>query len=290
MAGPRRVCSIYSSFARVFSRHFRNKRLIPRNATKSQRFECFKLRARGISFQNRLMMVHIWLRSYPCDATLSLMCDVPLATVAYIIESMIQPLHALYAGSVRWPTVAEWTTMRRDMASVVGMIDATSHRIYKPMAERVSLYYSGHRHFHYVLTQVVVDNNGVLRYIKTGFMGHNNDAVTFRLLPSIGPNAELDFPGDCYLTADKIYPSHYPLLTPFSATQILRRPLPNRAAYRRINRKLSKIRILVEHAIRNLKLFKVIGSIYRYTRRSIVVIVELCAGLAHRRALILSKL
>ena len=92
------------------------------------------------------------------------------------------------------------------MASVVGMIDATSHRTYKPMAERESLYYSGHRHFHYVLTQVVVDNNGVLRYIKSGFMGHN-DAITFRLLQSIGPNAELDFPGDCYLIADKIYPS-----------------------------------------------------------------------------------
>ena len=45
----------------------------------------------------------------------------------------------------------------RDMPSVVGMIDPTSHRIYKPMTERESLYYSGHRHFHCVHTQVVVD-------------------------------------------------------------------------------------------------------------------------------------
>ena len=75
------------------------------------------------------------------------MFDVPRATFAYIIESMIQPLHELYAGSVIWPTVAEWTTMRgrwRDMPSVVGMIDATLHRIYKHMTVKKSLYYSGH--------------------------------------------------------------------------------------------------------------------------------------------------
>ena len=121
-------------------------------------------------------------------------------------------------------------------------------------------------------------------------MGHKNDAILFRLLPFIGPNAELDFPGDCYLIADKIYPSRYPLLTPFPAAQILRRHLPDPAVYRCLNRKLSKRRILVEHAIRNLKLFKVIGSLYRHPRGIIVMIVELCAGLAQRRALILSNL
>ena len=180
-------------------------------------------RARGICLQNRLMMVFIRLRSYLCYATLSLMFDVPRPTVAYIIESMIQSLHALYAGSVRWSMRAEWTTMRgrwRDMPLVVGMVDLTPHRIYKPLTERESLYYSGQRHFHCMHTQVVVDNYDVLRYIKTGFMGHNNDAITFRLLSSIGPNAELDFPGDCYLIADKMHPSRYPLLTPCSAAQI----------------------------------------------------------------------
>ena len=130
---------------------------------------------------------------------------------------MLQPLHTLYAGSVRWSIAEEWTSMTgkwSDMSSIIGMIDATSHRIYRPLTERETLYYSGHRHYHCVHTQVIIDRERVLRYVKTGFKGHNNDAVTFRLLPTIGPNAGLQFPADTYLLADKIYPSRYPIITP----------------------------------------------------------------------------
>ena len=84
--------------------------------------------------------------------------------------------------------MAEWTTLGgkwRDMPLVVGMIDDTSYRNYKPKTERETLYYSGHKHFHCVYTQIIVDNNGVLWYIKSGFKGHNNDATTFRQLPFI---------------------------------------------------------------------------------------------------------
>ena len=250
-------------------------------------------RNRGLNFENKLLLVLMWLRSYPCYSTLSLMFNIPRATVAHIINSMLQPLHDLHAGSVRWPTAAEWARMRgkwNDMPSIVGMIDATSHRIYRPQTERETLYYSGHRHFHCVHTQVITDNEGVLRYVKAGFKGHNNDAVTFRQLPRIGPNEELDFPAEAYLLADKIYPSRYPLVTPFSAAQILRKPLNERPMCRRLNRKMSKRRIVVEHTIRNLKLFRVIGTLYRHPRRKVVMIVEICAGLAHRRARLLSSL
>ena len=169
------------------------------------------------------------------------------------------------------------------MPLVVGMIDATSNRIYKPKTERETLYYSGHRHFHCVHTQIIVDNNGVLRYIKSGFKGHNNDATTFRQLSSIGPNEQLDFPPPppppppppitiywlIKYTLQGTLLSHH-----FSAAQILRRPLYERAACRRFNRELSKRRMIVEHAIRNLKLFRVIGTLYRHPRRKVVMIVE----------------
>ena len=47
------------------------------------------------------------------------------------------------------------------------------------------------------------DNEGVLRYLQTGFKGHSNDAATFRLLRTIEPNVELEFLADTYLTAEK---------------------------------------------------------------------------------------
>jgi hypothetical protein len=52
----------------------------------------------------------------------------------------------------------------------------------------------GHRHFHVIHTQVVVDNTGEICHIQSGFLGHHNDAQHFRLMPQIGHNQELDFP------------------------------------------------------------------------------------------------
>jgi hypothetical protein len=53
---------------------------------------------------------------------------------------------------------------------------------------------NGHRHFHVIHTQVVVDNTGKICHIQSGFLGHQNDAQHFRLMPQIGYNQELDFP------------------------------------------------------------------------------------------------
>jgi hypothetical protein len=54
---------------------------------------------------------------------------------------------------------------------------------------------------------VVVDNTGKICHIQSGFLGHQNDAQQFRLMPQIGHNQELDFPQNVVLLADKIYPN-----------------------------------------------------------------------------------
>jgi hypothetical protein len=53
-----------------------------------------------------------------------------------------------------------------------------------------------------------------MRRVRTqsGFLGHQNDAQHFRLMPQIGYNQELDFPQNFVLLADKIYPNGYPQL------------------------------------------------------------------------------
>ena len=47
---------------------------------------------------------------------------------------------------------------------------------------------------------------------------------------------------------------------------------------------------MVEHTIRNLKLLRIIGTLYRHPRRKVVMVIEICAGLSHRRAVLLSTL
>ena len=67
-----------------------------------------------------------------------------------------------------------------------GAIDGTSHRIYKPQTEPQEEFYSGHRRYHSMHTQVIVDNIKKIRLIRSGYMGHLNDAATFVLLPVNG--------------------------------------------------------------------------------------------------------
>ena len=64
-------------------------------------------RCRGLlTLENKLLMLLMWLRTYPCYTTLSLMFDLPKTTVARIINSMLQPLHTLYAGSTQHHTAS----------------------------------------------------------------------------------------------------------------------------------------------------------------------------------------
>ena len=90
----------------------------------------------------------------------------------------------------------------------MGAIDGTSTEINRPHIEPQELYCSGHRH-----TQVVVDNTGKICHIQSGFLGHQNNAQHFRLMPQIGHNQELDFPQNVVLLTDNIYPNGYPLMT-----------------------------------------------------------------------------
>jgi hypothetical protein len=62
------------------------------------------------------------------------------------------------------------------LSSAVGAIDGTSFEIYKLRTEPQEVYYSGYRHYHAIHAQIIVDNSGIIRHVKCGFSGHQNDA------------------------------------------------------------------------------------------------------------------
>jgi hypothetical protein len=234
-------------------------------------------------------MVLFWLKQYPTTSFLSALFDVSQTTVSMELNTLWRLMWTEYAPEVQWPEREEWQTMREEwpeLPGAVGVIDGTSHRIYRPQPNIQMQFYSGHRHVHCLHTQIVIDNNNKIRHISSGFLGHNNDAQCFNLMENIGPNEELDFPsGDCYLLADKIYPSRAPLLKPFSVQQIARAPDDvKRRKMRKLNRKMCARRVYVEHVIGRLKNYCVISSMYTYrnSRLCLSSIVELCAGLSVR--------
>ena len=62
----------------------------------------------------------------------------------------------------------------------------------------------------------------MIRYIQTGFLGHLNDAQQFALMDQLGTG--LEFPDNCNLLGDKIYPNRGNVVTQFTAQQIARKP------------------------------------------------------------------
>ena len=96
-------------------------------------------------------------------------------------------------------------------------------------------------------TQLVMDNEGHIRFVQAGFLGSTHDAVSFRLMEPIGPGRNLDLPPNAKLLADKAYPNGGSLLTPVRANQM---PLLNhrdRRRARRFNTILCKRRVKIEH-------------------------------------------
>jgi hypothetical protein len=149
------------------------------------------------------------------------------------------------------------------------------------MIEPQQHYYSGHRHYHAIHSQVVIDNTGEIRHIECGFLGHQHDAQQFRLMRQIGQ--DLPFSQNCVLLGDKIYPNGHPVITPFTQAQIRRKPDRLQRKCRKFNRTLSEYRVLVEHLVGELKCYKVIGTVWRHPRTKLKRVAEICAGLVCRR-------
>ena len=100
---------------------------------------------------------------------------------------------------------------------------------------------------------MVVDNTEKICHIQSGFLGHQNDAQHFRLMPQIVHNQELDFRNSV------------------------------RRKCRKLNRLITEYRVKVEYAICDLKHYKIIGTLWRHPRRKLNKIVELCGAFVRRR-------
>ncbi|CAG2230612.1 unnamed protein product [Mytilus edulis] len=162
------------------------------------------------SVQNRILLTLIWLRQYPTYTLLSMSFGISIATVGLIIKKMWIILWEICAPNVR-----------PEMPNVVGMIYGTSHEIRIPSKEPHQDFYSGNSKYHCIHSQVICDNDKKICYIHSGFLGHDNDANAYHRIGPIGPGDALDFPPQCYILAESIYPNGYPIVTFFKSVEII---------------------------------------------------------------------
>ena len=111
-----------------------------------------------INITNQILLVLIWLRKYPHCDNLALWFDIDPSSVVRIIYKIVPELWQYFSNQVRWPNPQEWMNLRGnwpEFPNAVGSIDSTPHEIYCPLTEPQRLFYSGHRHYHCMNTQLV---------------------------------------------------------------------------------------------------------------------------------------
>ena len=243
-------------------------------------------RRQKLNISNQILLVMIWMRKYPHVDTVALLFDIDPTSVISIIYRTLPELWRYFRNQISWPSLAEWRGMIGnwpELPFVVGVIDATPHEIYRPLSEPQRLFYSGHRHYHCLNTQVIIDNEGNIRFLQAGFLGSTDDALSYRLMEQVGPGFNLDLPPNVRLLGDRGYPDDDCLLTPVRAGQMHLLGRRGRRQARKFNRALSKRRVKVEHVIKEVKTFKAVSQIWRLPCWLMPVCVELATMLAQRR-------
>lgn len=243
-----------------------------------------RCKLRTMSLRNACLLFLIWLRHYPSYFFLATLFNISVSSVHQFIRRLMPVFNRLLKPYIKWPSRREWNAMRGtwpELPDAVGSIDGTSHEIYRPIVEPQEQYYSGHRQYHAIHTQIIVDNAGTIRFIQSGFLGHLNDAQQFAMMDQLG--TDLPFPQMCYLLGDKIYPNRGNVLTQYTAQQIGRKQGVERRKCLKFNRYVKRYRIGVEHAIATLKVYKSVASIWRHPRPDLPSVTCICAGLVCRK-------
>ena len=88
--------------------------------------------------------------------------------VVRIVYKVLPELWRYFQNQISWPTLPEWRNLMgnwEEFPNVVGAIDTTPHEIYRPLIEPQRPFYSGYRHYHCINTQLVMDNEGHIRFV-----------------------------------------------------------------------------------------------------------------------------
>ena len=174
------------------------------------------------------------------------------------------------------------------------LTDASGQPIYRPQDNKTQKeYYSGKAKRHTMKTQYTVTYDGLIVHRSASVHGSMHDFALFKQdnadfpadLPrsidhpqqgSGGRTRTIDLADSAYAGMQKQYPGRDVRVA--IKRKPGRTPTPEEKAY---NKSLSRIRIRAEHAIRRVKIFRMMGDRYRNPRRKYNLINDIVCGLVN---------
>lgn len=260
--------------------------------------------------RERLLMTLIWLRLYVTCEAMGVLFAVDKSTVSRYTGPILAILRDLGWETLGWPTEAQdlvgqsgeppsgpdpgtgeppggvgapapESSPGRAAGDLVAIIDATEQRVHRSQHYATQkAHYSGKKKAHTRKTQVVVNERGRIRDISASVPGAMHDLTLCReskLAERLPP--DISVMGDSgYQGLQDDLPNHSVAL-PYRAS----RGHPLSAEQKLHNHEISRIRIVVENTIAEVKHFHVLADVFRHARQAYDSVMLAVAGIINRR-------
>jgi hypothetical protein len=221
-----------------------------------------------LKFREQLLMTLVWLRLYLNTEALGYFFGVDKSTVSRNTRRVLAALRVVGEGTLGWPEPPQRGQGKNvaqalaDYPDLFALVDATEQAVQRSSDDETQRqHYSGKKKRHTRKTQLIVNEHGEIRHLSRSTPGSLHDLKHFR-----GSGAGEQFPKDVTVGGDAGYdglghdlPEHS-VITSFKA----RRNHPLTEEQKLLNQEFSRLRIIVENTICQLKHFKVLAHQFRH--------------------------
>ena len=251
----------------------------------------------ALSLRDRLLMLPFHYRTYTTQIVCGMVFNVGQATVSRDI-SYLEPVvrectpipEKMHAAANKAKSIEELEALIPGLAALV---DVSEQQICRPQDDEAQKkHHSGKAKRHTKKTQYVTTYDGVILQTSTAVEGSRHDFAIFKesvpALPGNLPHEQGIEPDRQCLRhlryiADSAYAGMEKIVSG-EGSRVSRKRKPGKEltpAEKEYNRALAKIRIRVEHAIRRVKVFRVIGDRYRNPRKKYTIINDIVCRLVN---------
>lgn len=232
--------------------------------------------------RNRLLMAMIWLRIYPTYDVLGFLFDLDKSNIGRNLQGILAVLQQELGDEIQWPDESQrkrkLTQFMHDFPDVVAIVDATEQPTQRPKDEATQkMYYSGKKKRHTLKTQIVVAPDGELMAVSQTVPGSRHDKKVY---DESGVGDKLN--DDEAMMGDSGFQG---IQHQHRAVLPHKKPKGGELTQEQKdhNRRMSQIRVVVEHTIAQIKIFRVTAAIYRHAREDHNAIFQIVAALINRR-------
>lgn len=220
-----------------------------------------------LSWENQLLIALQYWREYRTYYHISCDWNVSESTIYRIVIKV----ENILISSRKFSLPGKKTLATYEAENSLVAIDVTENPIERPKKKQKE-YYSGKQKEHTLKTQIIIDQKNR----KIICLGHGKGKIhDFRLFKML----KIKFGKSVAVIADKGYQGigkiHQSSQTPIKKTQKGKLTKEQKRA----NRELNRLRVVIEHVNRSLKIFKILASKYRNRHRRFGLRSNLIAGI-----------